>query len=91
MRTLIGNALCFASLGAMAECSELQAAAERLVIETLDRLDADAGACYTRETGPRYAATNELKGTAGIALALLTFTGDMPADWLRAHALKPWS
>jgi lantibiotic modifying enzyme len=86
---LMGNALCFASLGAAADCSGLRAAAERLVVETLDRLDADAGVCYTQEAGAPYAATNELKGVAGIALALLTLTGDVPADWMRAHALRP--
>jgi lantibiotic biosynthesis protein len=86
---LMGNALCFASLGAAADCAELRAAAERLVIETLDQLDADAGVCYTRETEAPYAATNELKGIAGIALALLTLSGDMPSDWMRAHALQP--
>jgi lantibiotic modifying enzyme len=75
---LMGNALCFASLGTHAGNEELLRVARGLVVETLDRLDGED----PDETG-------ELKGSVGIAMALLTLTGQMDADWMRAHALDP--
>lgn len=62
---------------------------ESLVVETLDRLDESGGICHSYDLRGRYVATNEITGTAGIALALLTLAGDAPSDWMRAHALSP--
>lgn len=85
----MGNALCFASIAAACASDILPAAVERLVEATLDRLDADGGVCYTNHGRGLVAATDEMSGTAGVAIALLTLSGDVPADWMRAHALRP--
>jgi hypothetical protein len=85
----MGNALCFASVAAQSGAADLHRAVESLVVETLDRLDAEGGMCYSADLRGRYQATNEIVGTAGIALALLTLCGDAPSDWMRAHALSP--
>ena len=86
---LLGNALCFASVGAAAGCDRLRAAAERCALEALEALDATDGACTSRNENGPYDATNELTGVAGIALALLAIGGDAPSQWMRLHALAP--
>jgi hypothetical protein len=85
----MGNALCFASIASACGNAVLQGAVRALTIETLDRLDSDGGRCFSANLRGRYAATNEIVGTAGIALALLTLAGDAPSDWMRVHALSP--
>ena len=87
---LMGNALCFASLGSAARCDELLDASERLVLLTLDRLEASGGRCYSiRGEHERYDATSEIAGSVGVALALLTLVGDAAPRWMLLHALRP--
>jgi lantibiotic modifying enzyme len=86
-----GNALIFASVGTAGGVPSFLSAAERLVAETIDRLEANGGQClvWSDEDGNRHANVGELTGTAGIVLTLLTLAGDAEASWMRCHGLQP--
>ncbi|MHB8462242.1 MAG: lanthionine synthetase LanC family protein [Vulcanimicrobiaceae bacterium] len=86
----IGNALVFASVGAAADSLILRASSDRLVLETLDDIEANDMQCLSRqEDGKKYETFNELVGSSGVILALLTLTGDADASWMRLHGLQP--
>lgn len=86
----IGNALVFASVGAAAGSGILRDASERLVLETLDDVEANDMQCLSRqEDGKKYETFNELVGSSGVILALLTLAGDADASWMRLHGLQP--
>jgi lantibiotic modifying enzyme len=86
----LGNALIFASAGRSAGCSVLRAAADRLLSESLERLAADGWECLAvGEDGALHPASNELVGSAGAILALLTLTGDCAPSWMIVHGVEP--
>ncbi|HTX59875.1 MAG TPA: lanthionine synthetase LanC family protein [Verrucomicrobiae bacterium] len=86
-----GNALIFASVAASSGVASLQAAARRLVAETIARLEGNGYLCLvpTGDDGGTAQSYGELTGTAGVILMLLTLAGDADSAWMRCHALHP--
>jgi hypothetical protein len=88
----IGNALTVASVARPSGSAALQRVVERYVAAGLDELDATGGRCMSRQDdGAKYDTFNELTGSAGIVLALLTLAGEFDGAWMRGHALNPIS
>jgi lantibiotic biosynthesis protein len=88
----LGNALIFASVGAMSRRTSLLHGSARAVQYALDGLERDDGACYGVDWDLKVRdLSGELDGAAGVALALLTLCGDFDSTWLRLHALEPLS
>jgi len=88
----IGNALTVASVACTAGSAALQRVVERYVVAGLDELEATGGRCMSRQDdGAKHDTYNELTGSAGIVLALLTLAGEFDGAWMRGHALNPIS
>jgi lantibiotic modifying enzyme len=86
----LGVALVFASTGFATGSAKLLEAASDAIAYALDGLERDNAACFAfGPDGARSDLSEELTGAVGIILALLTFTGDADARWLRLHALEP--
>jgi lantibiotic modifying enzyme len=89
---LMGNALCFACIACAAGSTELWRVALDLAETTMDRLDANGGKCWAQDFPEgRYDAVGLLDGVSGIALALLTLSGDADSSWMRLFGLRPLS
>ncbi|MBV8196875.1 MAG: hypothetical protein JO263_01960 [Candidatus Eremiobacteraeota bacterium] len=87
---LMGNALCFAAVASATHDPQLCAAAMRVAELVLDRLDENDGRCWARDGSMSYYdAVELLDGVSGIALALLTLTGDADSAWMRCFGLPP--
>jgi lantibiotic biosynthesis protein len=88
----LGNALCVASVSARTGSPALRRLVHRYTASTLDRLEAEGWRCMSRQDdGRKYDTYNELVGSAGIVLGLLTLAGEFEGTWMRAHALNPIS
>jgi lantibiotic biosynthesis protein len=84
----IGDALCVASVAASSESTVLDAVVERYVVAALDEIAENAGRCMSREDdGVKYDTFNEITGSAGVILGLLTLAGEFKGTWMRLHAL----
>ena len=88
---LMGNALCFASVASVEENAELWNAAVRLAAATMDNLDASDGRCRAlgADLVTEYEEIGLVNGVSGIALALLTLSGDAEPSWMRLFGLRP--
>jgi lantibiotic biosynthesis protein len=88
----IGNALAVASVAARRDSAALRRLVERYTLAGLDDIEADGGLCMSRQDdGHKYDTFNELTGSAGVILGLLTLAGEFDGAWMRAHALHPLS
>lgn len=86
----LGNALVYASVASASGSERLARSVARSVDFALEGLERDGGACFGRgPDGNRYDYAGFLDGAAGVALALLTLSGNTPSLWMRLHALEP--
>lgn len=86
----IGNALCVASVAADSPTPGLQRLVERYVTEAIDQLESENWHCMARnDRGQRIDQYDELNGSAGIIVALLTLCGSFEPDWMHLHGLRP--
>jgi lantibiotic modifying enzyme len=86
----IGNALCIAGVAARSGSPVLRGLVERYTLAALDEIAATGGRCMSRQDdGLKYDTFNELTGSAGVILGLLTLAGEFEGTWMRAHALTP--
>jgi lantibiotic modifying enzyme len=86
----MGNALVFASVGALSGEPTLGDIAARLVEETIRDIQRNDGRCLAvRDDGGRHDTYGELTGSAGVILGLLTLTNDFDSSWMRCHGLQP--
>jgi lantibiotic biosynthesis protein len=84
----IGNALAIAGVAAATGSPALHARIERYVLSGLDEIAENGGRCMSRAgDGLKYDTFNELTGSAGVILGLLTLAGAFEGTWLRLHAL----
>jgi lantibiotic biosynthesis protein len=89
---LMGNALCFASIASVADSADLWSVALGVADAAVDSLDANGGRCWARDLSKGYYdAVGLLDGVCGIALALLTLSGDADSSWMRLLGLRPIS
>jgi lantibiotic biosynthesis protein len=88
---LMGNAVCFASVAAAADSAELWTVALDVASAAMSSLDARGGKCWARVLSGEYDAVGLLNGVSGIALALLTLSGDADSNWMRLFGLRPIS
>lgn len=84
---MMGNALCFASVGVARENDALLEAAQAAVVSSLDVLEAAGGSCLTASDGSMVDSIGVLTGLCGIVLGLLTLSGEFDGAWMRCHGL----
>jgi hypothetical protein len=84
-----GVALIFASL-ASSGFPGFAEAVHRVVEELVEGHREANGRClYVAPDGERFDFIDELNGTAGVALVLLTLAGEFDGSWMRLHGLAP--